>query len=209
MRKVICDMSMSVDGVVAGPNQSLANPFGEGVGDRLHRVHVRGARDERRGDPGRHGGGSLHHGPQHVRPWPRRLGPGVEGLVGRRAALPRAGLCPDPPSAPDAAHERGTAFSFVTDGIESALAQAGKAAGEDDIAIARAGAPGRGERLFDGVGDPASRPPGGAGTRAGRLAGRPGSGPLPRRRLTRNALGSSTPSAAAPQAGRSLRRRRR
>jgi hypothetical protein len=37
MSKVTCDMSMSVDGFVAGPNQSLANPFGEGVGDRLHR----------------------------------------------------------------------------------------------------------------------------------------------------------------------------
>jgi dihydrofolate reductase len=37
MSKVNCDMSMSVDGFVAGPNQSLANPFGEGVGDRLHR----------------------------------------------------------------------------------------------------------------------------------------------------------------------------
>jgi hypothetical protein len=37
MGKVTCDMSMSVDGFVAGPNQSLAKPFGEGVGDRLHR----------------------------------------------------------------------------------------------------------------------------------------------------------------------------
>ena len=33
MSKVTCDMSMSVDGFVAGPDQSLANPFGEGVGD--------------------------------------------------------------------------------------------------------------------------------------------------------------------------------
>jgi dihydrofolate reductase len=30
-------MTMSVDGFVAGPNQSLKNPFGEGVEDRLHR----------------------------------------------------------------------------------------------------------------------------------------------------------------------------
>jgi dihydrofolate reductase len=74
----------------------------------------------------------------------------------------------------------GTTFTFVTDGIESALAQAGKAAGEDDIAIVggahtvnqylAAGlidelrlhvAPvllGAGERLFDGVGDLALEP---------------------------------------------------
>ena len=37
MMKVTCDMAMSVDGFVAGPNQSLAIPFGDGVGDRLHR----------------------------------------------------------------------------------------------------------------------------------------------------------------------------
>jgi dihydrofolate reductase len=74
----------------------------------------------------------------------------------------------------------GTRFTFVTDGIESALAQAGKAAGEDGIAIAggahtvnqylAAGlidelrlhvAPlllGAGERLFDGVGELALEP---------------------------------------------------
>jgi hypothetical protein len=37
MSKVTCDMAMSIDGFVAGLNQSLAEPFGDGVGDRLHR----------------------------------------------------------------------------------------------------------------------------------------------------------------------------
>jgi hypothetical protein len=37
MSKVTCDMAISVDGFAAGPNQSEANPFGEGVGNRLHR----------------------------------------------------------------------------------------------------------------------------------------------------------------------------
>jgi hypothetical protein len=37
MTTVTCDMSMSVDGFVAGPNQSPDKPFGEGVDDRLHR----------------------------------------------------------------------------------------------------------------------------------------------------------------------------
>lgn len=80
----------------------------------------------------------------------------------------------------------GTTFTFVTDGIESALAQARTAAGEDDIAIAggahtvnqylAAGlidelrlhvAPvllGAGERLFDGVADLALEPLGVRGT---------------------------------------------
>ena len=36
MSNVTSDMAMSVDGFVAGPNQSLDNPFGEGVEGRLH-----------------------------------------------------------------------------------------------------------------------------------------------------------------------------
>ena len=80
----------------------------------------------------------------------------------------------------------GTTFAFVTDGIESALAQARKAAGEDDVAIAGGAhtvnqylAAGlldelrlhvvpvlldAGERLFDGVGDLALEPLGVRGT---------------------------------------------
>jgi len=37
MGKVTCDISISVDGFVAGPRQSLDNPLGEGAEDRLHR----------------------------------------------------------------------------------------------------------------------------------------------------------------------------
>ena len=76
---------------------------------------------------------------------------------------------------PPLALEGGTTFTFVTDGIEAALEQARRAAGGRDVALAggasaaqqylEAGlvdemeinlAPmllGRGERLFDGVGD--------------------------------------------------------
>jgi hypothetical protein len=36
MTNVTCDIAMSMDGFVAGPNQSLPDPIGEG-GDRLHR----------------------------------------------------------------------------------------------------------------------------------------------------------------------------
>jgi hypothetical protein len=37
MSGVTCDMAMSVDGFVTGPNQSPDEPFGEGVHRRLHR----------------------------------------------------------------------------------------------------------------------------------------------------------------------------
>jgi dihydrofolate reductase len=33
---VVCDISVSVDGYVAGPNQSREKPFGDGAVDRLH-----------------------------------------------------------------------------------------------------------------------------------------------------------------------------
>jgi len=36
MTKVTCDMSVSVDGFTAGPNQSADKPFGDGPVDRLH-----------------------------------------------------------------------------------------------------------------------------------------------------------------------------
>jgi hypothetical protein len=36
MSKVTCDVGISVDGYLAGPNQSRQNPLGEG-GERLHR----------------------------------------------------------------------------------------------------------------------------------------------------------------------------
>ena len=45
MSMVTCDIAVSVDGCVAGPNQSLENPFGEGVDERLHRWMFDGAED--------------------------------------------------------------------------------------------------------------------------------------------------------------------
>src|SRR5207249_9932262 len=74
----------------------------------------------------------------------------------------------------------GTTFSFVTEGIDSALAQARAAAGDKDVAIAGGASTvqqylaagmldelnlhivavilGKGERLLDGVGDPTLEP---------------------------------------------------
>jgi RibD C-terminal domain len=40
MTTVTCDMAVSVDGFAAGPNQSLAEPFGEGIEGRLTRWMV-------------------------------------------------------------------------------------------------------------------------------------------------------------------------
>lgn len=37
MTMITVDLAISLDGYVAGPNQDADNPFGHGVGDRLHK----------------------------------------------------------------------------------------------------------------------------------------------------------------------------
>ncbi len=51
-------------------------------------------------------GRRLHHGPQHVRPRTRRVGPPVEGLAGRQSPVPRTRLRPHPSPARPAADGR-------------------------------------------------------------------------------------------------------
>jgi hypothetical protein len=73
MPDTTCHMSISLDGFVAGPDQSRENPLGK-HGREVHSWHLG---DERAND----GGGlapatarGLRHGPQHVRADPRRVG---------------------------------------------------------------------------------------------------------------------------------------
>src|SRR3954453_12558231 len=55
MSRVKCRISISVDGFVAGPNQSLENPLGEG-GERLHEGALKTAafRAQHGGEGGAH-----------------------------------------------------------------------------------------------------------------------------------------------------------
>jgi dihydrofolate reductase len=175
MAKVTCDMAVSVDGFVAGPNQSLDKPFGDGVGDRLHRwmfeqPEANAAAIEAIDAPRAYVMGRNMFGPgrgawdQQWKGWwgedPPYHAPVFVLTHHPREPLTMLG---------------GTTFTFVTDGIESALAQAREAAGDGDVAIAGGGATvnqylaaglidelrlhvapvvlGVGERLFDGVGD--------------------------------------------------------
>ena len=174
MTKVTCDMATSLDGFVAGPNQSLANPFGEGVGDRLHRwmfeePDANAAAIEAITAAGAFVMGRNMFGPGRDawdEAWKGWWGdePPYHAPVFVLTHYPREPL----------PMQGGTTFTFVTDGIESALAQAREAAGDANVAIAggaetvrqclAAGlidelrlhvAPvvlGAGERLFDDVG---------------------------------------------------------
>ncbi len=179
MSKVTCQISMSLDGYVAGPQQSTEDPLGMG-GERLHEWHI---------------GPDPH--PVDAEITARLLDGNGAYVMGRNMFGPirgewegdwRGWWGEDPPyHAPVFVlthHPResvemagGTTFHFVTEGLDVALERAREAAGERNVSIGggastvnqvlAAGqldelslhlAPivlGAGEPLFVDVGDPA------------------------------------------------------
>jgi dihydrofolate reductase len=147
MSKLRCHISISLDGFVAGPNQSPENPLGEG-GQRLHEwVFPLAAFRESHGGQG----GEVNESTPVVEESRANVGASV---MGRNMFGPVRGDWGDeqwtgwwgdnPPYHYPVyvlTHHRrdplemdgGTTFHFVTDGIESALEQARKAAGEKDV----------------------------------------------------------------------------
>jgi dihydrofolate reductase len=168
-----CGIAMSVDGFVAGPNQSVDNPLGEGAEEHLHKWMF----DE----PEQHAAelDSLTSAGAFI------MGRNMFGPIrGEWDETWRGWWGPQPPyHAPvfvlthyprdPLPMEGGTTFNFVTGGIEEALRLAKEAAGDGDISIAGGAATvnqylgaglldeiwlhiapvtlGAGERLFDGV----------------------------------------------------------
>ena len=189
MSKLRFTISMSLDGFVAGPNQSIKDPLGVG-GEGLHEWVVALASWR-----GRHGleGGEVNESSAVVEESTANIG---ATIMGRNMFGGHPG--PWKPTAPWAGWwgknppfhhpvfvlthypreplvtEGGTTFTFVTDGIESALDQARRAAGSKDITLAGGAKAaqqylaaglvdemelhqvpmllGGGERLFDGIG---------------------------------------------------------
>jgi dihydrofolate reductase len=180
MSRVTSHMSISLDGFVAGPDQSRDNPLGSD-GLKLHQWHFRA--DE----PGHEADAMMRD---------RIVGGRGAFVMGRNMFGPIRGAWEgdwrgwwgeDPPyHAPvfvltHHPHEPiemqgGTSFHFVTDGIEAAIEQARAVAGDKDVDIAGGASAvrqafaasaideltldivpvllGRGERLLDGVEDP-------------------------------------------------------
>ena len=186
MSKVTVDISMSVDGFVAGPHQSLDNPLGEGAEDRLHRWMFEEAEANAAELQGITAAGAFIMGRNMFSPGRGDWDLEWKGWWGDEPPYHRPVFVLTHHPRPVLPMNGGTTFTFVTDGIESALAQAREAAGGGDIAIAggahtvnqylAAGridelrlhvAPvllGAGERLFDGVGDLTLEPLGVRGT---------------------------------------------
>src|SRR5687767_1009616 len=180
---------MSLDGFVAGPNQSVKEPLGVG-GEQLHEWAISLA--EWRAEHGREGG-EVNASSAIMKESLENIGATIMGrnMFGGHpgpwdsAKLWKGWWGKNPPfhhpvfvlthHAREPLELEGTTFTFVTDGIESALAKARAAAGGRDVALAggaqaaqqylKAGLVdemeihlvptllGDGERLFEGVGD--------------------------------------------------------
>jgi dihydrofolate reductase len=186
MSKVTVDISMSVDGFVAGPRQSLDNPLGEGAEDRLHRWMFEEAEANAAELQGITAAGAFIMGRNMFTPGRDDWDLEWKGWWGDEPPYHRPVFVLTHHPRPVLPMSGGTTFTFVTDGIESALAQAREAAGGGDIAIAGGAHTvnqylaaglldelrlhvvpvllGAGERLFDGVGDLTLEPLGVRGT---------------------------------------------
>jgi dihydrofolate reductase len=173
MSKVVCDLAISVDGFAAGPNQRADAPFGDGVGDSLHRWMFEEADANAAEIAAITAAGAFVMGRNMFSPGRGEWDLDWRGWWG-----------PEPPyhapvfvlthhERPPLEMEGGTTFHFVTGGIAEALERAREAAGDENVAIAGGAATvnqylaaglidelrlhiapvviGKGERLFDGV----------------------------------------------------------
>ena len=150
MSRLRCDISISLDGFVAGPNQSEENPLGEG-GERLHDwVVPLAAWREAHG----HEGGAVDESARILEESRENVGAGVMGrnMFGPIGGGPwrddewKGWWGDEPPyrypvfvlthhPRDPVEMQGGTTYHFVTDGIESALEQAREAAGGKDVML--------------------------------------------------------------------------
>ncbi|MBA2383173.1 MAG: dihydrofolate reductase family protein [Actinobacteria bacterium] len=137
--RVVADITMSLDGFVAGPNDGPELPLGEG-GERLHEW-VYGLESWRK--PHGLSGGETSRDSEILDELMEATGAIV---VGRRMFDNARGWGDTPPfhepvfvltheTRPAEAKEGGTTFTFVTDGVEGALEQARAAAGDKDVGV--------------------------------------------------------------------------
>ena len=142
--KVFAGMSMSLDGFIAGPNAGPGNGLGDG-GDRLHEW-IYGLASWR--EPHGLEGGEKNQDDEVMKEAFNRAG---AFIMGRRMFDHAEGWGDEPPFHRPVfvlTHEKrereikkgGTTFTFITDGIESALSQAREEAGDKDVAVAGANA---------------------------------------------------------------------
>jgi dihydrofolate reductase len=135
-------MTMSLDGFVAGPNDSPDNGLGDG-GDALFNWYFSGDTEIRISD----GTPTLKVSPQSAEILKEAFASYGAGVWGRKTfdiAGAWGGHPPGSPcfivthTAPPEWVYKGSPFTFVTDGVESAIRQAKQAAGNKDVVICTA-----------------------------------------------------------------------
>jgi dihydrofolate reductase len=182
MTQTTCHVSISLDGFLAGPDQDRDNPLGVGglalhkwhLGDALHEADLRWRDDLLRPR------GAVVMGRNMFGPIRGAWDEDWRGWWGDEPPYHAPVFVLTHYAHEPIEMQGGTTFYFVTEGFSAAFEQAQAAAGEQDITVAggastarqalAAGvldeltldiAPvllGRGERLFDGIGDPGLTP---------------------------------------------------
>jgi dihydrofolate reductase len=136
MANVTCDLTVSLDGFLAGPDQTPEEPLGK-RGEELHRwmfeepeanaAAIKGILEAGAYIMGR----NMFAGPR-AGPWAADW----RGWWGEEPPYHAPVFVLTHHTRPPLEMEGGTTFHFVADGIEAALAQAREAAGEKDVSIA-------------------------------------------------------------------------
>lgn len=139
MGKVIFNMTMSLDGFVAGPNDSPENGLGDG-GDALFNWYFSGDTDVPISD----GNMVLKVSAQSAALLQEAFATYGAGVWGRRTFDIAQAWGGHPPGSPAfiVTHNipqewvyEGSPFTFVTDGVASAIRQAQAAAGDKDVVV--------------------------------------------------------------------------
>ena len=142
MGKVVFNMTVSLDGFVAGPNDGPDNGLGDG-GDALFKWYFSGDTEIPISD----GNMVLKVSPQSAEILKEAFATYGAGVWGRRTfdiARAWGGHPPGSPAfivthtVPQEWVYKGSPFTFVTDGVESAIRQAKQAAGEKDVVVCTA-----------------------------------------------------------------------
>ena len=128
MAQVICDMSVSLDGYVTGPNDSRENPFGDGAG-MLHTWMFDQATDEDRAMLARmlDDCGAVVMGRKSFE---KNEGDGGWGDGGPVGDVPCFVVTHHEPT-----RSYPPVFTFVTDGVAAAIEQAKKTAGDKVVGL--------------------------------------------------------------------------
>ncbi|KKD06369.1 dihydrofolate reductase family protein [Streptomyces sp. WM6386] len=138
---ITADLAMSLDGYIAGPDVTLDNPGGDGAEPLFEWIHNLASWRERQGMSG----GEENRDSELMREWFDATGAVVMGRMMYDTGEEFWG--DNPPfrtpvfvlthrPRPTLVKEGGTTFTFVSEGIHSALQQAKAAAGERNVDIA-------------------------------------------------------------------------